>query len=157
MAWCPLPVWSCAALATAIKNEGWLPLGGRIVRAVGQRVTGPLTLGFEMCRVRALAYFRRKSSALREVKKIITRRSPSRDSDKMSSFHYDGPRNVLCTPAPMSPNVHIQPTPEPTPCSTQSESSGRFAFQVPVGLIWPTGSPGLSVRACTNTTPPAPR
>lgn len=62
MAWCPLPVWSCAALATAIKNEGWLPLGGRIVRAVGQRVTGPLTLGFEMCRVRALAYFRRKSS-----------------------------------------------------------------------------------------------
>src|SRR5450759_3980380 len=38
-----------------------------------------------------------------------------RDSDKMSSFHYDGPRNVLCTPAPMSRDVRIQPTPEPTP------------------------------------------
>ena len=25
--------------------------------------------------------------------------SIGRDSDKMSSFHYDGPRNVLCTPA----------------------------------------------------------
>jgi hypothetical protein len=33
----------------------------------------------------------------------------------MSSFTYDGPRNVLCTPAPMSPDVRIQPTPEPTP------------------------------------------
>ena len=30
--------------ATATKLRGWLPLGGRIVRAVGQRVTGPLTL-----------------------------------------------------------------------------------------------------------------
>jgi hypothetical protein len=32
----------------------------------------------------------------------------------MSSFTYDGPRNVLCTPAPMSGDGRIQPTPEPT-------------------------------------------
>ncbi len=32
-----------------------------------------------------------------------------------SSFTYDGPQNVLCTPAPMSGDVRIQPTPEPTP------------------------------------------
>ncbi|MDQ6733535.1 MAG: hypothetical protein M3Z35_05370, partial [Nitrospirota bacterium] len=41
--------------------------------------------------------------------------STGRDSDKMSSFTYDGPRNVLCNPAPMSTDVRIQPTPEPTP------------------------------------------
>ena len=33
----------------------------------------------------------------------------------MFSFTYGGPRNVLCTPASMSTNVRIQPTPEPTP------------------------------------------
>jgi hypothetical protein len=32
----------------------------------------------------------------------------------MSSFHYGGPRNVLCTPALMSRDVRIQLTPEPT-------------------------------------------
>ena len=35
----------------------------------------------------------------------------------MSSFTYDGPRNVLCTPASMSTDVRTQPTPEPTPIS----------------------------------------
>ena len=35
----------------------------------------------------------------------------------MSSFTYDGPRNVLCTPASMFTDVRIQPTPEPTPIS----------------------------------------
>jgi hypothetical protein len=30
-----------------------------------------------------------------------------KDWDKMSSFTYDGPRNVLCTPALMSTNVRI--------------------------------------------------
>jgi hypothetical protein len=38
----------------------------------------------------------------------------------MSSLHYDGPRNVLCTPASMSDDVRIQPTPEPTPSSIRS-------------------------------------
>jgi hypothetical protein len=38
----------------------------------------------------------------------------------MSSFHYDGPRNVLCTLASMSTDVRIQPTPEPTPEPTPS-------------------------------------
>ena len=44
--------------------------------------------------------------------------SIGRDSDKMSSFHYDGPRNVLCTPAPMSDDVRIEPAPKPTPKPT---------------------------------------
>ena len=39
----------------------------------------------------------------------------------MSSFHYDGPRNVLCTPASMSRDVRIEPTPEPTPTAKPSE------------------------------------
>ncbi len=33
----------------------------------------------------------------------------------MSSFTYDGSRNILCIPAPMSGDVRIQPTPEPIP------------------------------------------
>src|SRR5450759_3064448 len=45
------------------------------------------------------------------------------DSDKMSSFHYDGPRNVLCTPASMSRDVRIEPTPEPTPTAKPKRAS----------------------------------
>jgi len=52
----------------------------------------------------------------------------------MSSFHYDGPRNVLCTPAPMSRDVRIPPTPEPTPTAKPSERvifRGRRRNRIP--------------------------
>jgi hypothetical protein len=49
------------------------------------------------------------------VHTLSRRESTGRDWDKMSSFTYDGPRNVLCTRAPMSRDVCTQPTPEPTP------------------------------------------
>jgi hypothetical protein len=43
----------------------------------------------------------------------------------MSSFHYDGPQNVLCSPNPMSNDVRIQPPPEPTPISTKAPNRVR--------------------------------
>ncbi len=43
----------------------------------------------------------------------------------MSSLHYDGPRNVLCTPASMSDDVRIKPTPEPTPTDLGSGAGTR--------------------------------
>jgi hypothetical protein len=54
--------------------------------------------------------------------------SIGRDSDKMSSFHYDGPRNVLCTPAAMSRDVRIQPTPEPTPIGPPAPEAGTLSI-----------------------------
>src|SRR5665647_1811913 len=51
--------------------------------------------------------------------------SKAKDSDKMSSFHYDGARNVLCTPASMSRDVRIQPTPQPTPWSLCARGLAR--------------------------------
>jgi hypothetical protein len=45
----------------------------------------------------------------------------------MSSFTYHGPRNVLCTPASMSTDVHIQPTPEPTPIVGLLPKQGKYS------------------------------
>ena len=51
-----------------------------------------------------------------------------RDSDKMSSFTYDGPRNVLCSPVPMSGDVRRQSTARPTPVN------GVYHFRTRISL-----------------------